>query len=423
MSEKMDWFVNARFGLFVHYGLYSLIGRGEWAMNRERISSGEYRKLAEKFTAEKFDADAVCSLAAENGMKYITFTTMHHDGFRLYDTELSDFNSMKSPAKRDLVAEIVAAARKKGLKVALYHSLNNWTDKPDGADAIDNPADYEKFIRSTHTRIKELVTRFNPIDVLWYDGWWPFHADGWQATAMNDMVKEIQPHIIFNGRNGLPGDFSTPEGHMSAPSPWRPWEACMTLNNHWGYHHGDHEWKSPAEVIGLLAKAASGKGNLLINIGPRGDGSIPEESVNILNQTGKWLKKYGECVNDTDIFAFDLQERGEHRGDWSHNGIFTAKGNFLYHLIRYWPGAELILSGLQCKVLKAVLLGEKNQDLPFTQKDDKLTITELPERAPGLCPVIRLECDSKPALYLTGGMRVPEKAHPNYDPCSSDIAL
>ena len=420
-SKKMEWFVNARFGMFVHYGLYSLLERGEWVMNRERIPAAECRKLADSFTAENFDADKICDLAVKTGMKYVNFTTMHHDGFRLYDTDLTDFNSMKSPAKRDLVAEMVAAARKRGLKVSLYHSLNNWSDKPDAVDALEEPASYEKFIKKTHARIKELVTRFNPIDLLWYDGWWPFHAAGWKAQAMNDMVSAIQPHILFNGRNALPGDFSTPEGHMGAPSPWRPWEACMTLNNHWGYHRGDNEWKTPAQVIDLLRTAAQGRGNLLLNIGPKGDGSIPKETLDILNQVGEWLKKHGEAIFDTDQFTWGLEKREDHRSDWSHNGPFTAKENFLYHIVRYWPGSELIVAGMQCKVKKAVLIGEKNFALDFKQQGEKVTVKGLPEKSPELMPVIRFECDTKPAMYLTGGMRVPKVPHPPYDPCASDI--
>jgi alpha-L-fucosidase len=413
--------MKARFGMFIHYGLYSLLERGEWAINRERIQVSEYKKLSNVFTAENFNADAICDLAVDAGMKYITFTTMHLDGFRLYDTDLSDFNSMKSAAKRDLVAEIVAAARKKGLGISLYHSLTNWTADPDGVDALENPASYEKFIASTHARIKELVTRFNPIDVMWYDGWWPFNAKGWKAQEMNEMVKSIQPQILVNGRNGLSGDFATPEGHMAAPSPWRFWEACMTMNNHWGYHRGDSEWKTPTQIIDLLRIAAQGQGNLLLNIGPKGDGSIPEESKNVLQQVGAWLKNHEEAIFETDRFTHGYEKRGDHVGDWSSNGPFTARGNFLYQLVRYWPGQELTVAGLQCKVKKVILLGDNKYSLDFKQHGERVTVSGMPEKAPGLMPVIRFECDSKPVMYLTGGMRVPKVPHPPYDPCPSDM--
>ena len=215
-----NWFTNARYGLFIHYGLYSLLERGEWVWNREEIPLEEYNQLAARFTAKDFDANKLCRMAVDAGMRYVVLTTMHHEGFRLYPTELSDFHIGNSGAAgRDLVAETIAAACRHGLKVGLYHSLNNWYDQPDSVAALEDSAAYEKFIAATHARIRELVTRYNPIDILWYDGWWPFNAEGWQAEKMNAMVREIQPHILFNGRNGLPGDFATPEQHLSAPHP------------------------------------------------------------------------------------------------------------------------------------------------------------------------------------------------------------
>jgi len=416
------WFTEARYGLVVHYGLYSLLERGEWVLNREQLPPDEYRMLARRFTAEKFDADAICKLAVRAGMRYIVFITMHHDGFRLYDSALSDFSTVKTAAGRDLVAEIIEAARRHGLRIGLYHSLNNWNDQPDAVAALEDRGAYEIFIKNTFDRIRELVTRYNPIDVLWYDGWWPFNAEGWRGEEMNAMVRAIQPHILFNGRNGLPGDFATPEGHLGAPRPWRPWEACMTLNNSWGYHRGDHDWKRPAQVVEMLATCAQGRGNLLMNIGPRGDGSIPEESVRVLETVGDWLSRYGECIFETDQFTFDLRERGEHRGDWSFYGPFTARGNALYWLVQRWPGETATFAGLECRVLKATLLGT-NRPLSFTQTGGRVTTSGLPDTPPDpVCSVIRYDCDRPPVMYLTGGLRVPQAPHPHYDPCPSDIA-
>ncbi len=357
MAISDNWFTSARYGMFVHYGLFSQLARGEWVMNRERLSSQDMRLLAEGFDPVRFDADALCDLAVAGGMRYVNLTTMHHEGFRLYDTELSDFNSMNH-CGRDLVAEFVEAARSRDLRVALYHSLNNWTDQPDAVAALESHDAYEEFIGNTLIRIKELVTRFNPIDILWYDGWWPFNSDQWRAEEMNAMVREIQPHILFNGRNGLPGDFGTPEGHMSAPQPWRPWEACMTLNDNWGFHRGDHNWKSPSQVVSLLATAAQGRGNLLLNIGPRGDGSVPECSEKIVREVGAWLDRYGECIYDTDMFTYGLMSREGHNGDWSHNGPFTLKGKSLYQIVKCWPGSELVIAGLNAEVQHVTLLGQ-----------------------------------------------------------------
>ncbi len=416
------WFESARYGMFVHYGLYSMLGRGEWVMNRERMVPADMRALAQRFNPEQFDADALCDLAVAGGMRYVNLTTMHHEGFRLYDTELSDFNSM-AVCGRDLVEEFVTAARKRGLRIALYHSLNNWYDQPDACDALENENAYEAFLAATFSRLRELVTRFNPIDILWYDGWWPFTAERWGAEAMNAMVREIQPHILFNGRNGLPGDFGTPEGHMSMPQPWRPWEACMTLNDHWGYHRGDDNWKGPGQVIDLLAAAAQGGGNLLLNIGPRGDGSIPERSVEIVREVGAWLQRHGDAIYDTDRFSFGLMSREGHNGDWSHNGPFTCNGKTLCQLLRYWPGSELVIAGLNTDV-ESVWLWTPEGRMPcaFCQVGEKVTVTGLPACPPdSLCPVLQLECRTVPQMRLGGGMRIPCAPHPPYDPCASDI--
>lgn len=416
-------FGELRYGMIVHYGLYSLLGRGEWVLNRERIPLEEYRRLAERFTAERFDADALCDLAVTAGMRYIVFTTMHHDGFRLYDTALSDFNSVQSPCGRDLTAEVIAAARRRGLRIGLYHSLNNWMDQPDAVAALENPSACQTFIQRTHQRIEELVRRYNPIDILWYDGWWPFNAEGWQSQALNEMVRCIQPRILFNGRNGLPGDFATPEGHLSGPKPWRPWEASMTLNNSWGYHEGDHDWKTPAQIAEMLATVAADGGNLLLNVGPQADGSIPQPTINALEAVGKWLCRSGECIWDTDRFTFGLRERGEHRSDWCHHGPFTARGNVLYLLLPRWPGRQLTLGGIQCRIRRASLLGDNSDGLTLCQSGERAVIGGLPEQPPDpVCPVLRLECDGPPLMYLAGGMRIARTPHPPYDPCPSDLA-
>ncbi|MES2308437.1 MAG: alpha-L-fucosidase [Verrucomicrobiota bacterium] len=419
-----QWFSKARYGLFIHYGLYSVLSRGEWAWNREGIPFEDYKSLRERFSPDQFNADQICAFAKEMGMRYVVLTTMHHEGFRLYPTQLSDFHIGESPAKgRDLVEELVVAARKHGLKVGLYHSLNNWYDQPDAVSALENPKAYSKFMEATHARIRELVERYNPIDILWYDGWWPFNAEGWKGEEMNEMVRKIQPHILFNGRNGLPGDFATPEGHLAAPKPWRPWEACMTLNNSWGYHEGDQEWKTAGQLIDYLITCAQGNGNLLINIGPQGSGAIPSGSMEVLTQVGNWLKKNGESIYETEVFTLDLQEKGEHRGEWLHHGPFTAKEKNLYWHVRRWPGGStLAFDGLECKVLEASLLGS-GTPLKFTQVGGRVQFTGLPEQAPDeLCSVIRMTCDGSPSIYLTGGMRIPSVSHPHYDPCPSDIA-
>jgi alpha-L-fucosidase len=421
-EENLQDFVKARYGLFIHYGLYSLLGRGEWCLNKELVDIDEYKALADKFTAKNFDANKICKLAKAAGMRYICLTTMHHEGFMLYDSDISDFCTTKNACGRDLVQETITAARKHGLRIHLYHSLNHWTAYPDAVAALESKEAYDKFIDFTFTRIKELVIKYNPIDVLWYDGWWPFNADGWQGIKMNEMVNSIQPWLIFNGRNGLPGDFTTPEGHMSAPSPWRPWEGCLTLNNNWCYVKNDNHWKSTYEIIEILLTAAKGNGNLLLGIGPEPDGSIPVAAEKIMLEVGKWLRQNGEAVYDTEVFNMGLMERGSHRSDWSHQCEYTASGNNLYLTVKHWPGDNIVITGLESEPLKVTMLASREEyDFDYNPTNGKLRINGLPEYAPGLRPVFKIECATPPLIYRCGGMKTPQVAHPPYDPCESDL--
>ncbi len=421
-QTNLDQFAQARLGLFVHLGLYSMLGRGEWVLNKEQIPIEKYQRLAQRFDPVDFDADALARLAVQAGAKYLCFTTMHHEGFALYDSDVNPFCSARMGAKRDLVEEVVSACRRHGLRVHLYHSLNHWTHQPDAVDALERDDAYEAFIEFTHERIRELVTRFDPIDCLWYDGWWPFNAEGWQAQAMNDMVRSIQPHVLFNGRNGLPGDFATPEGHITAPQPYRAWEACMTHNDSWGYHAGDSHFKSAAEVIAMVIKVAAGAGNLLINVGPEGSGRIPEPSVRMLEQVGQWMETNGESIYGSEPMTLDPLTRGNHRSDFILHGQITARDHTLYlHLLR-WPGCSFSMGGLESIARSVRWLGQDDRDVTMTQSGTRLTFNGLPECAPNALPqVLAIECDEPPTLYMTGGMRVPRVEHPRYDPCPSDI--
>jgi len=421
-SPAADWFAEARYGMFVHFGLFSLLGRGEWAMNRESIPQDEYRALARTFDPRAFDAGRIADLAVEGGMKYVVFTTMHHEGFRMYDSQLTDFTSVRTSARRDFVAEMIAACRARGLKIGLYHSLNNWIDQPDAVAAYEKTADYNVFISRTHARIRELLEKYNPVDILWYDGHWPFTAEGWRAHEMDAMVRAIQPHILVNGRNGLPGDFATPEGHLGAPNPWRPWEACMTLNDSWGYHAGDQHWKCSADVVEMLATCAQYRGNLLLNIGPDPDGIVPTPSAEVIREVGDWLRRGGsEAVFGTEAFTWSLHTKGNHRGDWNHHGHLTSKGHCLYWFLRRWPGSSLVLGGVQGRLRQATLL-TSHQTVSFRQDGEVVRFEGLPA-APDdpVCSLLRLEFDDIPALYQCAGHRPPRYPHPHYDPGVSDI--
>ena len=420
-ERNLREFAGARLGVFVHFGVYSLLGKGEWALNREQIPIEEYRALADRFTAARFDADALAAAAKDAGARYLNFTTMHHDGFALYDSQVNPFNSVKRGPKRDLVAEVVEACRKHGLRVHLYHSLNHWTSDPDAVRALEDEQAKREFIDFTHERIRELVTRFNPIECLWYDGWWPFDAQGWEAERMNEMVRGIQPHILFNPRNGLDGDFATPEQHLSAPRPWQPWEAGMTHNRHWGYHRGDPYFKSSGEVIDMLTACATGAGNLCINVGPDGEGAIPEPSRQMLRDVGEWMGLHEAAIRDTEPLSIDPHERGDHRGDWFSHGRYTAKDNRLFLHLLAWPGSTFAIGGLEASVQQARCLttGER---VRFEQQDGRVSFHDLPDAPPHrFGGVIELQCDQPPRLYLTGGLRTPQAPHPRYDPVAPDL--
>jgi alpha-L-fucosidase len=255
---------------------------------------------------------------------------------------------------------------------------------------------------------------------MWYDGWWPFDAVGWQAEKLNAMVRSLQPGILVNGRCALEGDFATPEGHISACEG--PWEACMTLNDHWGYHQGDHNWKSSATVAEMLCKVAAGSGNLLLNVGPRGDGSIPEESAKILDRAGQWLKTNNEAIYGSERFEFGMHQRkpGE-RADWCGHGPFTARGNNLYLHITAWPGSQLTLAGLECTVTGVSML-DGGAVLKFKQQGGKLVV-ELPSATAdtSMPVVLHFTTKDRPSMYRSGGYRDPKVAHVHYDPAPSDI--
>lgn len=414
-------FASARLGVFVHFGLYSMLARGEWALNRELLSLDEYRALAERFDPADFDADAMARLARQAGAKYLVFTTMHHDGFALYESTVNPFNSVRLGPGRDLVREVVEACRAQGLRVHLYHSLNHWTAQPDGVAALEDPGARKAFVDHAHRRIAELLERFNPIDCLWYDGWWPFGPVGWRAEEMNALARTIQPHLLFNGRNGLPGDFATPETHLTAPQPWRPWEACMPHNHHWAYHAGDSDFKSTATVIDMLTQVATGAGNLLINVGPDGRGRLPEASRTMLEDLGQWTAAFGEAIYSSEPFGFDLRTRDEQRGDFFSHGRYSARGNTLYLHLLSWPGETFSFAHLQGRAISARLL-QNDANVTIRQDGGQVTLAGLPNR-PTLPwgGVLAVECEGPPALYHTGGMRIPSVVHPRYDPCESDL--
>lgn len=384
-ARRMKWWHDAKFGMFIHWGLYSLVGRHEWVMEMEGIHAREYEKLAKQFNPRPNAARDWARLAKRAGQKYMVMTTKHHEGFCLFNTATTNYCAPKQAAGRDLVKEYVNAVRAEGLRVGFYYSLMDW-HHPDGARCAEDESARKRFVEYIHAQIRELLTNYGKIDVLWYDVPWPLDAAKWESERMNQMVFQLQPDIIVNNRNRLPGDFSTPEQRIEAAEAGRAWEACMTMNDSWGYHRTDDAWKTPKQVIRNLITCSHDGGNYLLNIGPKGDGSIPEESVAIMTTVGKWMEKNGSAIYGADI----SQPRR------SRFATFSRRGNTLYMHVHHWPGSTVNLAGLMTKVKSASLL-ISGQKVAFEQNTYRISFTGLPQKAPDH-PITTLviECESEP---------------------------
>jgi len=369
-ARRLEWFLNARFGMFIHWGLYAQLGRHEWVMNRERIPIREYEKLAATFKPKPNAPRQWAKLAKEAGMKYMVMTTKHHEGYCLWDSKLTKYCATKTGPGRDLVAEYVEAARAEGMRVGFYYSLMDW-HHPDGHLCLVNEDSRKRFIEYTHGLVEELCTNYGKVDIMWYDVSWPLDAAGWESAKLNAMVRSHQPDIIINDRSQMPEDFGTPEGHITPAEGGRAWEACMTMNDSWGYTPCDKNYKSSWEIIRMLRTCAAGGGNLLLNQGPKPNGDVPPECVKAFREAGQWLEKYGESIYDA---TTPMQQ------EWSVLGAFTAKDNTLYYHCQNWPGEEFSIGGLLNKVKSAKILG--GDEVKFVQKKDRLHFTGLPKAAP-----------------------------------------
>src|SRR5579885_1610730 len=389
-ERRMRWWHEARFGMFVHWGLYSVRGRHEWAMENEAVPVDEYAQLARRFTPKPNADRAWAKLAKQAGQKYMVMTTKHHEGFCLFNSKYTSYCAPKQACGRDLVREYVDAARAEGLRVGFYYSLMDW-HHPDGARCAQDEAARRRFVDYIHGQIRELLTNYGKIDILWYDVAWPLDPAGWESEKMNRMVFQLQPDIIVNNRNKLPGDFSTPEQEIVAEKGGRAWETCMTMNDSWGYQKADDAWKTPKTIVRNLITCANGGGNYLLNIGPKADGSIPEESVRILTAVGKWMQKNGPTIYEAEPF----------HGDWHVYAAYTRKGNTLYMHVYFWPGSTIAIGGLRSKV-KAARLYATGQKVDFQQDDIRVKFTGLPEKAPDdPVTVIAIECESEPLIDTT----------------------
>lgn len=387
--KKQPWFNEKKFGIFIHYGLYSQIERGEWTMQYEHIPYEEYQKLADTFDPSHFDADRLARQAKDAGAGYLVLTTRHHEGFCLYDSQYSDYNSVKYVG-RDLVREHVEACRRHGLRVGLYYSLLDWRFK-----GYHNRAKYpescEAMVQQVHNQVRELLTNYGQIDYLFFDGGWfednlmpsvPDWANKiaavWRSKELDDMIRELQPNILTNERSGYPGDVLTPEQKTRAASDGRYSEACMTIGDRfgWSFIHNNPNLKTSRDILQHMMVQAGFGGNFLLNTGPLPNGDTYNYDDRILSDIGRWLRVNGEGYYGTtkpDVLPTSML------------GEFTQKGNFLYHHIFRWPrNGEAAIANVVRKVKKVTML-ETGEELPFVQlPDTRVIVKGLPYLAPDM---------------------------------------
>ena len=384
-SDKLSWWSDARFGLCIHWGLYSLLERGEWIMHRERIPKDEYAKLADSFKPSKFDAGEWAALAKDAGMKYIRMVTRQHDGFSLWDSKVSDFTSVKKAAGRDFVREVVDAFRKEGMKIGFYYSLMDWRYAAYWRGKKKDPAAWAEYKDYVHAQVRELMTEYGRIDALWWDAAIPHSDEDWEWKKLNNMCRRLQKNIVISDE-----DFATCEGgtiHTDGQ-----WEVHEVIAEAWsGYHKGVKTLKSAEQIIHHLVRyivgVGNGPGNFTINVGPKGDGSIAAPQVKILREVGEWLCRNGESIYGAGSAPFFPLHLG---------GGATIKGNNAYIHVMFWPGKEMCIAGIKNKLLKAKFLATGEQ-LKFEQDKDRIFIRNLPSRAPDpIDTVIALKLDGEP---------------------------
>ncbi|HWP54906.1 MAG TPA: alpha-L-fucosidase [Pyrinomonadaceae bacterium] len=393
-DRRLKWFREARFGLMIHWGLYSvpagewngklIPGLGEWIMNRARIPISEYEQLAPQFNPVRFDADAWVRMARDAGMKYIVITSKHHDGFAMYGSKASKYNIVDAtPFRRDVMKELAAATQKYGLKLCFYYSQTQDWYEP---DAVGNDWDFSSetkkdFGRYLEEKVKpqvtEILTNYGPIGLIWFDT--PRNITKEQSQELVDLVHKLQPDCLVSGRvgHGL-GDYdSAGDNQISVGQVKRDWETPVTMNDTWGFKRDDQNWKPTNILIQQLVHVSSRGGNYLLNVGPTSEGLIPQPSVERLTEVGKWLKLNNEAVYGAapSPFPYELP--------W---GLLTTKpGRVFLHVFK-WPQKALVIYGLKSKVRRAYLLSDK-KGLKFTQQADEkmdhyaLNI-ELPASAP-----------------------------------------
>lgn len=422
-DARMAWWRDARFGLFIHWGLYAIPAgawngathHGEWIRDTAHIPVDQYETFKASWNPTKFDAARWADIAAKAGMKYVVITTKHHDGFCLFDSAHTDWDVMSTPFQRDVMKEIADAFRARGLRVCWYHSIMDWHHpdylprRPWETERSTAGADLERYVKYLHAQVEELLTKYGDIGVLWFDGEWESSWTHERGKALYELCRRLQPNVIVNNRVDVSragmegfssdresyGDFGTPEQTIPAEGlPGVDWETCMTMNGHWGFNRADTGWKSAAEMIRMLCDIASKGGNFLMNVGPTAEGEFPAACVERLEAIGAWLAVNGEAIYGTRASVFSELP-------WGRCTVKTVgDGTRLYLHVFDWPkSGRLIVPGLGNEPVRAFALARPETALPIARAESDVVIAVGATAPDAVSSVIVLELAEAPIVY------------------------
>jgi len=423
-AARMRWFREAKFGLFIHWGLYAIpagewkgqpvAGIGEWIMNRAKIPVKEYEQLAAQFNPVKFNADEWVQLAVDAGMKYIVITSKHHDGFAMYASKVSPYNIVDAtPFKRDPLKELAAACARRKIRLGFYYSQAQDWHEPNGAGNTwdfgpDDKKDFDQYLRDkAEPQVRELLSNYGPVCLIWFDT--PRMMTAERSQRFIDLLRQLQPASLIDGRLGSAGDYrSMGDNRIPLTVLKEDWEVPATLNHTWGFKKDDTDWKPPSELVFKLVDIVSKGGNYLLNVGPTAEGIIPQASQDNLREVGRWLKVNGESIYGAGATPFgdELGAYSDTEKDKDGKPVFKARedwrctnrpGKLYVHLFK-WPGEAFELRGVKEAVARAYLLADPSHRNLAVRKDGDSVIVTLPAKAPA-------EYDSVLCLEMKAGSK------------------